>query len=119
MQLMMPGVAVAHPEDVIAIRLQPGIERDDRQPLIRRADAPDDGSAQIGADQFDQPVMNDFYDLLSGRNAFEDLPADRPHPHILGEILGHLEIHIGFQEGHANFLERGVDIFLSQDATSF
>jgi hypothetical protein len=56
--------------------------------------------------------MNDLDDLLAGGDAFEDFPAHGLDTHIFDEIFGHFKIDIRFQEGHADFLERGIDIFL-------
>lgn len=52
-------------------RLKLGVEGQHRQPLARRTDPPDDQPAQVGPDQFDQPVMIDRH-LHSIGQAGED-----------------------------------------------
>ena len=64
-------------------------------------------------------VVNDFNDLLAGLDAFDDFFAKRFFFHTLDEIASDLEIHIRFQQRHANFAQRIANIIfrnLSQSA---
>jgi len=72
----------------------------------------------LAAHQFHQTVMHNLDDLLTGRDAFQNILADRPAADILDKILDDLEIHIRFQKRHADFLERHIDAFLIENAPS-
>ena len=46
--------------------------------------------------------MNDFYHLLSRGETFQDFLAYGAGADSFHEVLDHLEIHVGFQQGEAN-----------------
>ena len=50
--------------------------------------------------------MDDFDDLLAGLDASDDFRAKGFGFDALDEIAGDLEIHVGFQQRHADFAER-------------
>ena len=60
--------------------------------------------------------MDDFDDLLAGRDRADDFFADRAFAHLFGEILHRRQGDIGLQQRDANFAQRCVDVFLTQRA---
>jgi hypothetical protein len=68
------------------------------------------------AEQFDQFIADDLDDLLAGLDAAHDLLADGLLFHRLDEIPGHLEIDIGFEQGHAHLAEGVRDVVLGDFA---
>ena len=44
-------------------------------------------------------LVHDLHDLLGGRDALHDLFGQRPRPHALEEVVGHLDGHVGLQQG--------------------
>ena len=59
----------------------------------------------LGTEQIDEFVVNEFDDLLSGLDALDDFRAEGLGFDALNEIAGHLEIHVCFQQGHADFAQ--------------
>src|SRR6185295_3778344 len=72
----------------------------------------------LGAERFNERVMNDLDDLLAGRDRANDRLADRALAHLLDEVLDHGKSDIGIDERCADFGERGVDIGFRQRAAS-
>ena len=64
------------------------------------------------AEQVHEFVVDDFDDLLAGLDALDDFRADGLGFDALDEIAGDLEIHVGFQQRHADFAERVGDVGL-------
>ena len=57
------------------------------------------------AEQFGEFVGNDFDDLLAGLDAGDDFRAERLGFDALDEIARDLEIHVGFEQRHADFAQ--------------
>src|SRR5579885_749585 len=64
----------------------------------RRASVVEPGFAVDAAQHFDEFFMNDFDDLLSGREAFQYLGANGAFLDASNKLLDHLEADIGLQE---------------------
>ena len=64
------------------------------------------------AEQVHEFVVDDFDDLLAGLDALDDFRADGLGFDALDEIAGDLEIHIGFQQRHADLAEGVGDVGL-------
>ena len=64
------------------------------------------------AEQLDEFVMDDFDDLLAGLDALDDFDADGFGFDALDEIARDLEVHVGFEQGHAHFAQRVGDVAL-------
>ena len=62
--------------------------------------------------------MHDLGDLLGGGDAVGDLAANRALAHRGHEVARHPEVDVGFQQGHADFAQGGVDVLLAQAAAS-
>lgn len=58
--------------------------------------------------------MEDFDDLLAGLDRLENDLAHGLFLDLGDEILGDRKLDVGFQQGQADFAERGRDIFLTQ-----
>ena len=58
--------------------------------------------------------MDDFDYLLSWGEALQDFLADSAGADSFHEVLDHLEIHVGFQQGQANFFQGLSDVLLGQ-----
>jgi hypothetical protein len=71
------------------------------------------------AHQFDETVVNDFDHLLPGGDAIEHLLPDGALPDILDQIPNNPEIHIGLEQGHADLLQRGLNVLLIQTPLPF
>ena len=50
--------------------------------------------------------MDDFDDLLTGLDALDNFRPEGFDTDALDEIARHLEVHVGFQQRHADFAER-------------
>jgi len=82
----------------------------------------DDGGRYLGigdvrprfAEQFHDLIVDDLDDLLSRRNAREDILSDGPLLNVVNELFCHLEIHIGIQE-HPPNLPEGLSHILDRD----
>ena len=64
----------------------------------------------LAAKHFDQFVANDLYDLLSGTQALHHLLADGFGFDRVGELLDDLEVDVGFEQRHADFFQRFVQV---------
>ena len=62
-------------------------------------------AALVGAEQVHEFVIDDFDDLLAGLDALDDFRADGFGFDAFDEIAGDLEIHVGFQQRHADFAQ--------------
>ncbi len=62
--------------------------------------------------------MDDLDDLLAGREAGNDLLADRLLPHARDELAHDAEAHIGFQEGQPDFAASGGHLLLGEPPLS-
>ena len=62
------------------------------------------------AQQRDHLVAHHADDRLGGREALEDLLAHGPDAHPLEELLGHLEVDVGLEQGQADLAQGGVDV---------
>ena len=70
----------------------------------------------FAAQHFDQFVADDLDDLLARTQALQHFLADRLRPHRIGELLDDLEIHVGFEQRDADFLQGFVDVLLGEPA---
>ena len=86
-------------------------EHDDRRRL--RSKIQPDVRAAEHVDKF---IAHDFDDLLPGRQALEYFFADRLCLHGIRELLHDLEIDVGFQQRHPDFLQGFVDVLGRQPA---
>ena len=66
----------------------------------------------LRAQQVHQFIVDDFDDLLAGLDALDDFRADGLGFDALDEIAGDLEIHVGFQQRHADFTQGFGDVGL-------
>ena len=73
---------------------------------------------RVAAQELDQLVVDGLDDLLRGGQAGGDLHACDPRPHPLDELLDDLEVDVGFEEGHADLAEAGVDVLGAEDAAA-
>ena len=64
------------------------------------------------AEQVHEFVVDDFDDLLAGLDALDDFRADGLGFDALDEIAGDLEIHVGFQQRHADLAQGIGDVGL-------
>ena len=62
--------------------------------------------------------MNDFNYLLGWGETLQDFLANSAGADSFHEVLDHLEIHVGFQEGQANFFQGLRDVLLGQFSVS-
>ena len=70
----------------------------------------------FAAQHVDQFVADDLDHLLARTQALEHILADGLCPHGVGELLDDFEIHIGFEQSDADFLERFIDVLFAQAA---
>src|SRR5438094_8276909 len=61
--------------------------------------------------------MEDFYDLLTGRDAAENSFAERFFFYPPDEFSGDLKIYIRFEQRQAHLTQRGVHVRVADDAT--
>ena len=64
----------------------------------------------VFAEDVDQLVANDLDHLLGGRERGHDLLAQRLLADVLDQFLDDLEVHIGFEQRHADFFQRIADV---------
>ena len=62
--------------------------------------------------------MDDLHDLLAGGQALEDVGADGPLAHAGHEVLDHLEVDVGLEEGEADLAHRRIDVGLGHAAAT-
>ena len=72
----------------------------------------------LAAHQGDQLLVDDLDDLLGRGQALHDLLAHGALRHLCTEVLGHLVVDVGFQQGHAHFPHGGLDVGLGQFAVA-
>ncbi len=65
-----------------------------------------------------QLLVDDLHDLLAGGEALEDVGADRPLADPGDEVLDHLEVDVGLEQGEAHLAHRRVDVGLAHPATA-
>jgi hypothetical protein len=70
------------------------------------------------SEQLDQRIVENFDDLLSGRNRLQDFLAHRPVLHRIDECLGDGQIDISFEQCQANFPQRLRNIRFADPAKS-
>ena len=68
------------------------------------------------AEDFDQFITDDFYDLLAGAQTLKNFRADGFRPHRIRELLNDFEINVRFEQGHPDFLQGLLDVLLAQPA---
>ena len=59
-------------------------------------------------------VVDDLHDLLTGGHRGEDFASEGLFLDGLHEIAGHVEVHVGFEEGAAHFAQRFGDVFFGK-----
>src|SRR5215470_5770357 len=70
----------------------------------------------FSAQHIDKLVANDLDDLLRGAEALKHILPDGLDSDLVGELLHDLEVHIGFKQRHADFLQGLVDVLFGQAA---
>ena len=60
--------------------------------------------------------MDDLDELLVGREGAQDILAHRLRLHPLDEVLGDLEVDVGFEQRHAHVAQRLLDVRLGDPA---
>ena len=76
--------------------------------------------AALGAaHQSGQLVIDDLDDLLSRGQAFQNFHAHRFFGDAGDKVLDHLEVHIGFQQGHTDLPHGGPHIGFGEAAAAF
>ena len=70
----------------------------------------------VFAQQRDQLVANDLDHLLGGRERGQHFGADGLLADVLNEVADDLEVHVGFEQCHADFAQSFGDIFFSERA---
>src|SRR5437762_10991403 len=71
---------------------------------------------EITYEQRSQLVMEDFYDLLTGRDAAENSFAERFCFYPPDEFSGDLKIYIRFEQRQAHLTQRGVHVRFADNA---
>ena len=69
-------------------------------------------------EELDELVVDDLDDLLAGREAFEDLGAERLLADMRDEVLDDLEVDVGLEQGEPDLAHRGVKIGLADAAAA-
>ena len=69
-------------------------------------------AALVRAEQVHEFVVDDFDDLLAGLDALDDFRAEGLGFDALDEIAGDLEIHVGFEQRHADLAQGIGDVGL-------
>ena len=72
----------------------------------------------LAAHQSDQLLVDDLDHLLGGGQALHDLLPHRAFRDLGAELLRHLVVDVGFQQGHPDFAHRGLDVGLGQFAVA-
>jgi hypothetical protein len=70
----------------------------------------------FAAQHVDQFVADNFNDLLAWTQTLEHILADGPGSHSIRELLDDFEIHIGFEQCDADFLQGIVNVLLREAA---
>src|SRR5262245_4076782 len=71
---------------------------------------------RIAAEERGQFVVENFYDLLTRRNAAKHSFPERFFFYAGNEFSGDLKIDIRFKQRHAHLAQRGIDVRLADDA---
>ena len=58
--------------------------------------------------------MNDLHDLLAGGETLRDLGTERALTHTRDEVLHHLEVDVGLEQGEPDLAHRARDRLLVQ-----
>jgi hypothetical protein len=74
---------------------------------------------ELAAHQSGHFLVDDLDDLLTRRQAAHDLLAQRPLLDAGDELLDHLEVDIGLQQGHAHFTQTFGNIFFRKGSVAF
>ena len=77
-----------------------------------------DARGLAAAHQSHQLFVDDLDHLLGRGQALHDLLAHGALRHLCTEVLGHLIVDVGFQQGHAHFPHGGLDVGLGQFAVA-
>ena len=80
----------------------------------RHAALPDRDLRGLGAHELDELVIDDLDDHLAGVQSIHDVLTDGSLLHRFGEVLDHLEVDVGLEEGHLDLLHGLADILLGQ-----
>ena len=72
----------------------------------------------LAAHQGNQLLIDNLDHLLGGGQALHDLLPHRAFRDLGAELLRHLVVDVGFQQGHPDFAHRGLDVGLSQFAVA-
>ena len=70
----------------------------------------------VFAEDVDEFVVDDFYDLLGGRERGGDLFADGAFADVLHEVCDDAEVDIGLEEGEADLAEGVGDVLVGDGA---
>jgi len=76
-----------------------------------------EGGVAVG-EELDEFVVEDFYELLAGLDAFEDFFAEAALLDFVAEFLGDLVIDVGGEEGEADFADGLGDVALGEFAVA-
>ena len=89
----------------------------DEQDHRRRAPGEDELRA-ARPHQRRQLVVDDLHDLLTGRDALQDVLAERALAHLRDEVLDHLEVDVGLEQGEPDLAHRAGDRLLVELAAT-
>ena len=64
-------------------------------------------------------LVDDFYNHLSGSEAFHNLFSDRSLCDLFGEVLGNLIVYVSLKQSQTNLTHCAADISLGQRAFAF
>ena len=112
----MPALLQPHRQLAAGGRLARALQaghQDHRRRLRRKLEP-----RRILAQQRHQLVVNDLDDLLGRRKRRQNLGPDRLLANMLDQVLHHIQVHVGFQQRHANLAQRLADVLFGQHALS-
>jgi hypothetical protein len=72
----------------------------------------------VAAERRHQLIVDDLDDLLAGLHRLDDVLADRLDLHLGDEVFDHRQRDVGFQQRHAHFAQRSLDVRFTQRAAS-
>src|SRR5436190_4111732 len=72
----------------------------------------------VASEQRGQLIMENFHDLLPGRDAAKDRFPERLFPHAANEVLRDLKIDVSLEQSQANLAQRGVDVRFADRAVA-
>jgi len=70
----------------------------------------------VFAEDVDEFVVDDLYDLLGGRERCRDFFADGAGADVLHEVGDDVEVNVGLEEGEADLAEGVGDVFVGDGA---